>query len=119
MIEPNPVYVKLKYNEGVESKKDILSTEVSLLNGIKIIQRYNFVRTEEFKIKSRIFKAIKELNLTIRKTQSTFPFLKLPDKIRKKNQEDDIEIIRKEADQDLESELRNIQEKLIQLNQRY
>jgi hypothetical protein len=116
MAEQNPIYVKLKYEEGIDSKKDILSTELSLLNIIKIIQRYNSIRTEEFKVKSRIFKAVKELNLTIRKTQSSFPFLKIPSQIKRKNNEDR-EIITKKIDRNLESELKEIQDRLILLNQ--
>ena len=117
MVEQNPVYVRLKYEEAVISKKEVLSTEISLLNLIKIIKNYNSIRAREYKIKYEIFKAIKELNLIVRKTQTSFPFLKIPEEIRKKTKENDEGITKKKIDRDLESELKEIQDRLLSLNQ--
>ena len=117
MVEQNPVYVQLKYGEAVTSKKEVLSTEISLLNLIRIIKAYKSIKIREYKIKYDIFKAIKELNLTVRKTQASFPFLKIPEGIRRKTQEDGEKIIKKKIDRDLESELKEIQDRLLALNQ--
>jgi len=114
MTKENPVYFKLEYSESIESKKDILSTEVSLLNLIKYLKRYNSLRTEEFKVKSQIYGAIKKMNLNMRKTQSSFPFLKIPNVIKRDNITKK-EIPKEKFDQDLESELREIQNRLASL----
>jgi hypothetical protein len=118
-MEPkNPVYVKMGYDESLESKKEILSTEVSLLNLIKSVKAYHYVRLEELKIKSEIYKAIKELNLTMRKTKATFPFLKIPETRTKK----EIPIAREEkmpqekVSSSLDLELQDIQNRLAALS---
>jgi len=116
MAKENPVYFKLGYDESVESKKDILSTEVSLLNLIKSIKKYESIRIEEFKIKSQISKAVKKLNLDMRQTQSSFPFLNIPKIIKKEDyQKKEIRTTKDKFDNNLENELKEIQDKLASL----
>lgn len=113
MEEKNPVYLKLEYGESVESKKDILSSEVLLLNLVKSIKTYHSIRLEELKVKAGIYKAVKELNLTIKKTKSSFPFLKIPEKIKRANLNgNEIKPSKEKIDKDLDSEVREIQERL-------
>ena len=111
MKEANPVYIQLEYGESLEAKKEILSSELFLLNSIKTIKRYSVLRIEELKIKSKIHKAIKELGMKTKETQVAFPFLKIPKRVASFNQEE--KTIRKtEVSNDLESQLREIQERL-------
>jgi hypothetical protein len=118
MAKENPVYFKLEYEESIESKKDILSTEVSLLNLVKSLNEYKSIREDEFKIKSQIYKAIKKLNLDMKKTQASFPFIKIPKIIQRQSAVSKEETPRKERiNQDLESELREIQSRLASLGQ--
>ena len=113
MKEENPVYFGLGYYEFIESRKSLLSSEMSLLNIIKIIRRYNSLRTEELQIKSRMHKAAKELDLQMKKTRSSFPFLKIPQKAKREEVNKKENIIRKDnSNNDLEYELREIQERL-------
>jgi hypothetical protein len=113
MKEENPIYVKLGYYESVESKKDILSSELSLLNMMKIIRRYNSLREEELEIKSNIYKSIRKINLALKKTQAYFPFIKIPEKAKKGElKKTESPAARENFDEDLESQLRNIQNKL-------
>jgi hypothetical protein len=118
MEQKNPVYVKMEYDESLESKKNLLNTEVSLLNLIKSLKSYHAVRLEEMKIKANIYKAIRELNLTMRKTKSAFPFFKIPETKSRKEipSQKEIKIIKEKTDNSLESELREIQERLASLN---
>ncbi len=113
----NPVYLRLMYNESLGSKKALLSSEILLLNIIKIMKRYNALRMEEFMVKTEMYKAIRQLESLMKKTKSSFPFLKIPENIQrekiakmKKNVEKTMP--RKILDEDLESQLRDIQEKL-------
>ncbi|VVB82315.1 Uncharacterised protein [uncultured archaeon] len=114
---PNPVYVKLEYNESLESKKDLLSSEISFLNLIKIMRRYNALRQEEFLIKLKIDRSLKALDLAVKKTKSTFPFLKIPKQARREeiNKKEIVTINKESFDRDLESQLRDIQERLISI----
>jgi hypothetical protein len=116
--EENPVYLKLGYYETLEAKRDLLSSEMSFLNVLKIMKRYNALRAEEIKLKLEMYRTIRELDLSLRKTKSSFPFLKIPEKARRQ------EIVKRETireakpareeivDEDLESQLRSIQERL-------
>jgi len=118
VVNENPVHFKLGYHEALESKRDLLSSEISFLNLMKIIKRYTALRLEELRIKSEIYTAIRELDSSIKKTKSVFPFLKIPERVRRK------EIVKREivekikpirevvVDEDLESQLKNIQDKL-------
>jgi len=116
MTTENSVYLRLENPEARSSKKDILSTEISLLNIIKSIKNYKELREEEFVLRAQIYKLIKEMNLTIRKTRSSFPFIKLPEKqkIEEIKVKERKKIERKE-DSDLEFQLREIQERLRQM----
>jgi hypothetical protein len=112
--EENPVYFRIGYYEALESKKDILASEMAFLNLIKIARRYNLLKEEELEIKNKMYKAIKELDLLTRKTKASFPFLKLPEKQKETVNKEVIVIkpARKDYDENLEAELRKIQEKL-------
>ena len=113
MEEENPVYFGLNYYESVEAKKNLLSAEMFLLNMMKIIRRYNILRAEELKIKFQVHKAIKKLDVAVRKTNSSFPFLKIPEKIEKMESfKKETKMIKNKFDEDLELQLREIQEKL-------
>jgi len=115
--QENPVYLKLGYDESIKSKKDLLFSELSLLTILKIIKRYNLLRTEELRIKSEVYKTMKELDISMKKTKSVFPFLKIPERarrqeIKKIEYTEEIKPIREVYDEDLESQLRDIQERL-------
>ncbi len=113
MEEKNPIYLKLEYDESIESKKDLLSSQMLLLNLIKSIKAYHSIRLEELKIKTQIYKAVKELNLTIKKTKSSFPFLKIPEKAKRENiNQKEMTPVRGKTDNNLELELQEIQKKL-------
>lgn len=110
--EDNPVYFRIGYYEAIESKKDALSSEMSFLNIIKIARRYNSLKKEELEIKERIYKTIKELGVAVRKTKTSFPFLKIPETAKRVELKKETKTPKKDFDESLESELRNIQERL-------
>jgi len=116
MTKETPVYVKLEYDESIESKKDILSMEVSLLNLIKSLNRYHSIKEDEFRIKSQICKAVKKLNSDMKKTQMSFPFFNIPKLTKKESPiQKEIKPRKEEINKNLELELREIQEKLASL----
>ena len=115
--QENPVYFKLGYDESINSKKDLLFSELSFITILKIMKRYNLLRKEELKIKSEMYKIMRVLDASMQKTISVFPFLKIPERARRK------EIIKIEPtegikspeetfDENLEAQLRNIQARL-------
>ncbi len=113
----NPVYIKLEYDESLKSKKNLLSSEMSLLNIIKIMSRYNALRLEELKLKSEMYRAVKDLDSSMKKARASFPFLKIPERAKreeiiKRENIEETEIRKRVFDEDLESQLKNIQDKL-------
>ena len=123
-MEPeNPIYLKLDYNESINSKRDILSLEVSLLKLIKLRKTYHLFKEEEFQIKLKICAELKELEKNVNKVSSSLPKLKLSEKIKSKNKEikekmekeaseTNSELQELEKPDDLEVQLSEINEKL-------
>ncbi len=122
MNDEKLIYVKLNYNESVESKKDMLSSEANILNLIRIMKRYSPLRIEELKIKSRLHSRIKEIISDIKRLEITLPKVKVP-QILKQHYTEELEEIEekiektktKEYDSSLESQLQDIQAKLREL----
>jgi len=115
------IHVKLDYGEALDSKEDILSTEMSLLRIIKRIKQYKATRMQELKLKAKLHRKIKETITDIRKIEKNLPEADLPE-IKTKSEEKNIYNlagkVEKEYDSDLERQLREIQEKLNQIRQR-
>jgi len=115
MKNENLIHVKLEYKEALESKRNILSSEINLLRIAKTIKKYRFLRMEELKIKLRLHRKIKEILTNMRKIQTTLPRLEIPE-ILKRDREieepDKLPIREREYDESLESQLQEIQDKL-------
>jgi hypothetical protein len=114
MAEESPIYLKLEYGESIESKKDLLSLEMSFLNLLKSMRKYNAIRTEELNLKMLAYKTMKELDMDIKKTKASFPFLKIPQNLQKKEitPKEVVKIKRESFDDSLESQLKEIQDRL-------
>lgn len=119
MKNENLIHVKLEYEEALQSKKDILSSEINLIKIMKVIRRYHFLRLKELKTKSRLHQKIKEIIKDIKKTQTTLPKLKIPEILQKGRPIEEprkLETIKKSYyDKDLEYQLKDIQKKLNEL----
>jgi hypothetical protein len=126
MKEQSVVHIKIDYEEAVRSKKNILSSEADFLRIIKRIKRYEILRSEELNNRIRIQNKIRDLKTDITKINEVFPKVKLPDILKKKEapkkivnieqeKELKVEIEKQHEDNDLENQLREIQEKLKRL----
>ncbi len=126
MKEESIFHIKVNYNEAIQSKKDVLSAERDFLRILKIIKRYELLRREELTNKLRMQNKIRDLKINLTKINNILPKIKLPDILKKKNdtekkeiEEEPIKIptrIKQSPDEDdLERQLREIQEKLRKL----
>ncbi len=112
MKNENFIHVKLGYNETIQSKKDILFSQMNLIRILKSIKNYHILRTEELELKTELHVKTKELNAHIRKIQSLLPkipgVVKTPQRLKtpQKNFESGTQ------DTDLEKQLIEIQERL-------
>lgn len=119
VVEPaSPVYFGLGYTESLEAKKNLLASEMSFLNMIKFVRRYGLLRKEELEIKVKIYKSVRELEVLLKRTKASFPFIKIPERAKRETLKKEKGVIRKDIDADLENELRKIQERLKSISER-
>jgi len=115
MKNENLIHVKLEYGEALQSKRDVLSSEMNLLRIAKTIKNYHILRAEELKTKSKLHRRLRETITNVKKAQITLPKLKNLE-ILKKGEEikepKKVQVKEKKYDDYLESELQEIQEKL-------
>ncbi len=116
----NLIHVKLEHGEAIQSKKDILSSEMNLLRILQIIKKYHWLRSEELQLKLKLNKRIKNMVANIKKLQKILPELQIPSILKKgyneiKTENIEIDIPKTEEsayDKNLELQLFEIQEKL-------
>src|SRR3989344_9291603 len=106
------VYIKFNYEEGLESKKILLSSEMSLLRVLKIIKNYHSLRIEELELKSKLHRNIQEINAKIKSFQKNLPEIKVSKKPKKEFEISKSKRTKEKYDVSLEKQLKEIQEKL-------
>ncbi|RLG15024.1 hypothetical protein DRN69_03620 [Candidatus Pacearchaeota archaeon] len=113
MNNENLIHVKLENNEAIQSKRNILSSELSLLKAIKFMKRYEAIKSEELRLKAELYKQIRGFTLEIKNIQTILPKPKIPSILKKEQKSEEKKLKKTSADEDyLESELKEIQEKL-------
>ena len=136
MNHENLIHVKFEYVEALEAKKDMLNLEKNFLRTSEIIDRFNSLRSEEMKLKIRLQKKMRETSEILKNFKKMLPEARMPhvkeEKIRvleKPKQEitEKPKTIEKRAvetktktshaSNDLESQIREIQEKLNSLQE--
>jgi len=116
MKNENLIHIKFEYEEALQSKKDILLSEMNLLKISKTIKNYSSLRLEELDLKLKLFKKIKEINTDLRKLQISLPRLKIPEILKKDEDTEEISKVKEMKERpyegDIEYELQEIQDKL-------
>ena len=119
MSSESVIHIKLDYMEALKARRSILSSELGSLNIEKKIGRYWAIRLEELGLKERLYVKIKETKSNIKKLQSLLPNPKIPKIIKR---EEAIEKAAKaengprtHSEGDIESQLREIQRRLNEL----
>jgi len=114
----NVIHIKFNYPEAIQAKRDILSSQVEILNILKIIKNYHKLRSQEFQAKIKLQKKLKQVQADIIKLEKTFPSVEVP-RILKKHAQKNTPLRIKESienkpkyDSTIESQLREIKEKL-------
>lgn len=105
------IHVKLESEEAVNSKKTLLSTEISLLNTIKYMRDYKKLRELELKSKKNLKIELKKLNIGIKNLRKILPNTRIPE-----IEEETLGILKKGTTKELEEELKDIKEKLAKLS---
>ena len=117
MKKDDLVHLKFDYGEALNSVRDILYIEKSLMTIAKSMKEYNALKKEETKIRLRLYEKTSQAKKIIDKLQKTTPKVKGP-KIAKVHEEKRIEEVRNDGD--IEQQLQDIQSKLNSLaNQKF
>jgi len=121
MKEENLIHIKLEQGEAIQRKKDILSSEIGLLKTISSIRRYQLLRSQELNLKLILYKKIKIVLTNIRKLKKTLPQMKIPAILKRSEGKKEALITtpiikrREIAPNDIEAQLKEIQDKLKEL----
>ncbi len=114
--ETNLIHVGFQYNEAVKAKRDLLSLEMSLLEAVKAVTNYHSLRSEELKLRLKLYLRTKEYLNYLKKLKKLLPKYKLPKILKEIEEEVDIERIKEEQEvrygSDVDSQLEKIQDKL-------
>lgn len=123
------IHIQFEYFAGVQSKRDILSTEMDLVRMNQILKRYKEFRMQELEVKLALERKLRALKLDIGRLQNLLPAPEMPkilEKVHKKVIEEKeageeivvssapaLKIVREEPKKDdLDAQLREIQKKL-------
>jgi hypothetical protein len=110
------IHIRLNYFEAKKGKTDLLSSEVNLLKIIQAINRYKKLRIKELENKEKIKNKLKQTNSNIKKLQKLLPKYKIPkileESMKKEVRPEKKKEIKIESKNTLESQVREIQEKL-------
>jgi len=120
MIKENLIHIKLEYGEALQTKRDILSSQIGLLRIAKTIRGYGFYRSNELELKLILYKKIKELKMNLGKLQKTLPKLKIPEIIKKEGWEKTEPKSKKikPPERNIEEQLQEIQKRLNELQRK-
>ncbi len=120
MIKENSIHIKLGYGEAVQTKKDILSSQMTLLRIAKAIRGYGIYRSGELELKLLLHKEMKNLKMNLGKLQKVLPKPKIPDILKKEGWEKTEPKSKKikPPERDIEGQLQEIQKRLNELQRR-
>ena len=114
----NLIHIKLERGEALESKRDVLASQIALLKILKKVNAYRVYRARDFELKIELYKKMVGLKTSLRNLEKTLPKLKIPKTLNKEEQHEK-KILKTEAgDLSIESQLQEIQRKLEELQRR-
>ena len=111
------IHVGFQYDEAVRAKRDLLSLEMTLLEAVKAVTNYHSLRSEELKLKVKLYMRTKEYLNLFKRLKKLLPKYKLPKILQEIEEEHvDVEKIKEEQEvrygSDVDSQLEKIQDKL-------
>ena len=66
-------YVRLDYEQALDTKREMLSSQINLLSIVNKIRSYKELRKKEISAKNQLKTELKALNLLINKLETDFP----------------------------------------------
>lgn len=102
-------HIKIDYEKGLASKKELLNSELNILNGIKKLKSFSLLRKKEFTLKNKLRIQLKSLRSSVDILESGLPQYK--QKVVKKEKRQ----VKSKEVKDVHLELEDIKMKLEKL----
>jgi len=116
MADEKLIYIKFDYVESLEMKKDILSLQKDLIGMGETMRNFNSLRAREMKTKVRIYAKIKGILFSLKSLKKELPESRIPkifnEKILEEKNFPEVQVKKNNGTSSIESQLREIQEKL-------
>jgi len=121
----NFIHLKFEHSEAINSKRELLTSEIELLNIIKSFERFMALRALELKLKAKFFRESKKLETELKKLEKSMPDVEIPRALKSNAPKKISETRRTEISEPalkttrndtLESQLAEIQRKLRELS---
>ncbi len=118
MTSEQLIHLKLERGEALRLKKDLLSTQMGLLKTARTLRGYGYFRSEELKLKTALYKEIKDVKFNIGKLQKILPKLKVPEILKRREGIETVKTAQPREEKetyrgdDLEIQLQEIQNRL-------
>ena len=112
------IHIKFNAEEALESRRDLLASQVILLKILKRVNTYRILRAKEFELKLILSKKIKEAKVGISNLEKALPKLKIPKILDREEHEEKSAHKAETHDLSIEEQLREIQRKLDELQRR-
>ncbi len=106
------IHVRLEYEEVIKSKRDILSSELDIINIIKSMNKYVALRNAEFDLKAQFYREIKKIAMEIKMLEAALPHIKVPKILGPSEEKPAERMIVSKDETGLEEQLREIQRRL-------
>ena len=103
-------HIKLDYEEALNAKKQLLSSELNILQTMKRVKDYRALRKKELITKNKVKTAMTSLKAKLNLILSTFPVEEEKPKITTR-----IKRINQEQNQNISNELEDIKSRLAEL----
>jgi len=113
----NFIHVRLEYGEAMQTRKDLLASEIDVLNIRKAIERYNAIRNVELDLKAKLFREMKKILKDVKSLEAGMPKVESAEEPETPAQKAVKTVVAKTHKNDeLESQLLEIQRKLRNLS---
>ena len=74
----NLIHIKLEFKEAIQSKEDLLTSQMKIIQIQRVLRKYKKLRLEELKLKLKLARTIKDAKVEISKLQKLLPEIKIP-----------------------------------------
>jgi hypothetical protein len=114
MSQKRLIHIKIERDSAINSKKQILQNQLRIIKFLKIVEKYKKLRLKELDLKNKLRTRMGALKKDINKIETALPEMEIEEEVEKikKTTKKKITVQKSKKDLSLEKQLKEIQEKL-------